>query len=118
MSARGRGAAAGDRGAVPWIGVLQVEVGCPWVHSLKEKRGLIVPLLERWRRGYSLSVARVGGLDAHGWERLVVVAVDADRDRLADVMAQAEAAVRDAGLDVLMARLDVEPWDPLGSTTP
>lgn len=117
-SARGGGAAARDRGSVPWVGVLQVEVGCPWVHSLKEKRALIVPLLERWRRGYSLSVARVGGLDAHGWERLAVVAVDADRDRLAGVLAQAEAAVREAGLDVVAARLDVEPWDPLVDTMP
>jgi len=118
VSARNRGAAARDRAAVPWIGVLQVEVGCPWVRSLKEKRALMLPLLERWRRGYSLSVARVAGLDAHGWERLAVVAVDADRDRLGGVMAQAEAAVREAGLDVVMARLDIEPWDPLESTTP
>ncbi len=117
MSACARGAAR-DREAVPWVAVLQIEVGCPWARSLKEKRALILPLLERWRRGYSLSVARVGGLDAHGWERLVVAAVDADRDRLAGVMAQAEAAVREAGLDVVRARLDVEPWDPLGSATP
>ena len=118
MSARARGASARDRAAVPWVGVLQVEVGCAWARSLKEKRALILPLLERWRRGYSLSVARVAGLDAHGWERLAVVAVDADRDRLAGVLAQAEAAVRDAGLDVVAARLDVEPWDPLAETTP
>ena len=116
--ARGGGAAARARGAVPWVGVLQVEVGCPWARSLKEKRALMLPLLERWRRGYSLSVARVAGLDAHGWERLAVVAVDADRDRLAGVLAQAEAAVREAGLDVVAARLDVEPWDPLAPTTP
>jgi uncharacterized protein len=116
--AHGGGAAARDRGAVPWVGVLQVEVGCPWARSLKEKRALILPLLERWRRGYSLSVARVAGLDAHGWERLVVVAVDADRDRLAGVLARAEAAVREAGLDVVATRLDVEPWDPLAPTTP
>jgi len=101
---------------VPWVGVLQLEVGCPWVRSLKQKRSLIAPLLERWRRGYSLSVARVAGLDAHGWERLALVAVDVDRDRLADVMAQAEAAVREAGLELRAARLDVEPWEPLTPT--
>lgn len=103
---------------MPWIGVLQVEVGCPWARSLKEKRALVVPLLERWRRGYSLSVARVAGLDAHGWERLAVVAVDMDRERLALVLARAEAAVREAGLELVAARLDVEPWDPLSRTTP
>lgn len=106
------------RAAVPWVGVLQLEVGCPWVRSLKQKRALIAPLLERWRRGYSLSVARVAGLDAHDWERLALVAVDVDRDRLADVMAQAEAAVREAGLELRGARLDVEPWEPLTATAP
>jgi uncharacterized protein len=109
---------ARERASAPWVGVLQLEVGCPWVRSLKQKRALITPLLERWRRGYSLSVTRVAGLDAHGWERLALVAVDVDRDRLADVMGQAEAAVREAGLELRAARLDVEPWEPLASTTP
>ena len=103
---------------MPWVGVLQLEVGCPGVRSLKQKRSLIAPLLERWRRGYSLSVARVAGLDAHGWELLALVAVDVDRDRLADVMAQAEAAVREAGLELRGSRLDVEPWEPLTATPP
>jgi hypothetical protein len=57
---------ARERASVPWVGVLQLEVGCPWVRSLKQKRALIAPLLERWRRGYSLSVVRTAGLDAHG----------------------------------------------------
>jgi len=99
--------------ALPWVGVLQVEVGCSWARSLKEKRALLVPLLERWRRGYSLSAVRTAGLDAHGWERFVLAAVDVDRERLAAVLRQAEAAVVEAGLDVRAARLDLEPWDPL-----
>ena len=119
MSGRGGARAGGgpsDGGSAPWVGVLQVEVGCPWVHSLKEKRALVVPLLERWRRGYSLSVARIAGLDAHGWERLAVVAVDADRERLTGVLRRAEAAVREAGLELRAARIDVETWDPLSRT--
>jgi uncharacterized protein len=98
---------------LPWVGVLQVEVGCPWARSLKEKRALLVPLLERWRRGYSLSAVRTAGLDAHGWERFMVVAVDVDRDRLASVLARAEAAVAEAGLEIRAARVDLEAWDPL-----
>jgi uncharacterized protein len=98
---------------LPWIGVLQVEVGCPWARSLKEKRSLLLPLLERWRRGFSMSAVRTAGLDAHGWERFVVVAVDVDRDRLAAVMARAEAAVGESGLELRAARLDLEAWDPL-----
>jgi len=100
----------------PWVGVLQVEVGCPWARSLKQKRAALLPLLDRWRRGYSLSAARVAGLDAHDWERLVVVAVDVDRDRLAAVLARAEAAVAEAGLALRAVRVDLEPWDPLEDT--
>jgi uncharacterized protein YlxP (DUF503 family) len=99
--------------AVAWVGVLHLEVGCPGTRSLKEKRALLQPLLHRWRRGYSLSATRLAGLDAHGWERFALAAVDGDRDRLAAVMAAAEAAVGEAGLRVLRARLDVEPWEGL-----
>lgn len=99
--------------ALPWVGVLQLEVGCPWARSLKQKRALLLPLLERWRRGFSLSAVRTAGLDAHGWERFAVVAVDVDRDRLASVMAQVEAAVVESGLELRAARLDLEAWDPL-----
>ena len=102
----------------PWIAVLQLDVGCPWARSLKQKRAALLPLLERWRRGYSLSVARVAGLDAHGWERLALVAADVDRDRLEAVMARAEAAVAEAGLELRSARLDLEPWDPLDPRIP
>lgn len=101
-----------------WVGVLQVEIGCPWARSLKEKRALLRPLLERWRRGYAVSVARVAGLDAHDRERWAVAAVDTDRDRLATVLAGLEADVRTAGLELRAARLDLEPWDPLEPTTP
>jgi uncharacterized protein len=99
--------------ATPWVGVLQLEVGCPGPRSLKEKRALLQPLLHRWRRGYSLSVARIAGWDDHDWECFAIAAVDVDRDRLRGVLADAEAAVAEAGLRVLRVRLDVESWDPL-----
>lgn len=98
---------------LPWVGVLQIEVGCPWARSLKEKRSLLLPLLERWRHGYSLSAVRTAGLDSHDWERFAIAAVDVDRDRLAAVLNRAESAVREAGLELRGSRLDLEPWDPL-----
>lgn len=97
-----------------WVGVLQVEIGCPWARSLKEKRSLLRPLLDRWRRGYAVSVARIDALDAHDREVWAVAAVDADRDRLAAVLAGLEADVSRVGLELRAARLDLEPWDPLG----
>jgi uncharacterized protein YlxP (DUF503 family) len=97
------------------VAVLQLEVGCEGAASLKAKRALLLPLIERWRRGYSLSVARVAGLDAHDWERFALVAVDVDRDRLRSVMANAEQAVAAVGLSVRAAQLDLEPWEPLAA---
>jgi uncharacterized protein YlxP (DUF503 family) len=101
------------RQASVFVAVLQLEVGCAGASSLKAKRALVLPLLERWRRGYSLSVARVAGLNAHDWERFALVAVDVDRDRLRAVMASAERAVASLGLTVRAAQLDVEAWEPL-----
>lgn len=101
------------RGLAIYVAVLQLEVGCVGVSSLKAKRSALLPLLERWRRGYSLSVARVAGLDAHDWERFALVAVDVDRERLRAVMASAEAAVAAAGLSLRAAQLDVETWPAL-----
>jgi uncharacterized protein len=101
------------RDASIYVGVLQLEVACAGAASLKGKRARLLPLLERWRRGYSLSVARVAGLDAHDWERFALVAVDVDPQRLRAVMADAEAAVAAVGLGVQAAQLDIEPWEAM-----
>ena len=101
------------KGAIAWVGVLHLEIGCAGPRSLKEKRALLQPLLHRWRSRYSLSVTRLAGLDAHDWELVALAAIDGDRDRLTAVLTAAEAAVADAGLVVLRGRLDVEPWDGL-----
>jgi uncharacterized protein YlxP (DUF503 family) len=96
-----------------YVGLLQLEVACVGAGSLKGKRALLLPLLERWRRGYSLSVARVAGLDAHDWERFALVAVDVDPQRLRSVMAAAEQAVVVTGLGVRAAQLDIEAWESM-----
>lgn len=96
-----------------YVGLLQLEVVFEGVRSLKEKRALLLPLLEVWRRGHSLSVARLAGGDAHGWERFALAAVDHDPQRLRGVLEAAEAAVRRQGLSLRRARLDLEAWDPL-----
>lgn len=97
----------------PWVGVLQVEIGTPWAHSLKEKRALLLPLLSRWRRRPELSVARTGGLDAHDWESWVVATVDADASRVRDLLERIRADVAHQGLQLRAARIDVEDWEPL-----
>jgi uncharacterized protein YlxP (DUF503 family) len=93
------------------VAVLIVDVEMPWVQSLKEKRGVITPLIERLRHRFALSVARLDGLDAHRWERLGVVAIGADRTVLERLMGRARDTVAAADLRIVRERLDIEPWD-------
>lgn len=104
---------SGSGPVAPWVGVLQVEIGTPWARSLKEKRGLLLPLLTRWRARPELSVARVGDHDAHGVETWALAAIDADADRLRALLERARDEIGAAGLIARAARLDLEPWEPL-----
>jgi uncharacterized protein YlxP (DUF503 family) len=71
--------------------------GC---HSLKEKRGVLLPLKERLRRGHNLSVAETGHQDS--WQRaeLGCAALGSDRGvveaalRAADRMVEGADGVR------------------------
>jgi uncharacterized protein YlxP (DUF503 family) len=95
-----------------WLLLVWLEVGVP-ARSLKEKRALLLPLLERWRKGMSLSVSRAGGLDAHTHESFVIAAVDTQRDRLQAVAEGILSSVAAAGLRVLQEAREVEALDPL-----
>ena len=94
-----------------YVAVAQLEISMPWVHSLKEKRAVVKPIVEGLKRRYQLAVARVDGQDAHGWERLAIAAVGTDPDALRGTLAAAERLVVAAGVEVAWARLDVERWD-------
>lgn len=61
-----------------WACVVRVEIRIPAVQSLKQKRAVIRPHLERMRRLASVSISEVGGHDK--WQRstlgLAIVAPD------------------------------------------
>lgn len=46
--------------------------------SLKEKRSLIKPVTEKLKVRFPVSVARLGGLDAHDWELVGATAISSD----------------------------------------
>lgn len=53
--------------------LIEIELYLPTCHSLKEKRGVIKPLLNAIRRDYNVSIAEV---DAHDvWQSAVLAAV-------------------------------------------
>lgn len=64
--------------ALGYVGVLTVRVEMPWVGNLKEKRALVRPVVERLKARYPLTVARLGGLDAHDWEVIGVATLSND----------------------------------------
>lgn len=101
------------RGTI-YVGVLIVDVETPWAHSLKEKRALLRPVVERLRRRFEVSVARLDGLDDHGWERIGVSVIGNDRVVLARLLDRALGFVNASELRVGAHVLDIEVWDGPG----
>ncbi|ADV68400.1 DUF503 domain-containing protein [Deinococcus maricopensis] len=64
--------------ALGYVGTLTLRLEMPWVGSLKEKRALVRPIVERVKSRFPVSVARLDGLDAHDWEVVGVVTVSND----------------------------------------
>jgi len=94
-----------------YVAVAHLQLRMPWVRSLKEKRGLVVPIVAALQRRYPLSVARVAGHDALTWERLALAQVGSDPDALRGTMAAAERVVLAAGVELAWSHVDVEAWD-------
>ena len=61
-----------------YVGVYLARLEMPWVGSLKEKRSLIKPVTEKLKVRFPVSVARLGGLDAHDWELVGATAISSD----------------------------------------
>jgi len=75
------------------------------VHSLKQKRSVVKPVVAELRRRFEVSVAEAGHLDLHRRALIGVAAVAADAEHVRDVMAACERLV--AGrpeLELLSAR--------------
>lgn len=51
-----------------YLGLYTARLEMPWVKSLKEKRALVKPTIERLRTRFPVSVARLAGQDYYGWE--------------------------------------------------
>ena len=47
------------------IALLEVKLYAPWVHSLKEKRSVVKPLLAKLRATFNVSAAETGEADTH-----------------------------------------------------
>jgi uncharacterized protein YlxP (DUF503 family) len=93
-----------------YIGVYLVRLECPWVQSLKEKRSLVKPLVEKLKHKFPVSVARLEGLDEHGWEVIGVSAISHDQVWLRGVLNRIDEVVAASACDKTETRLEIEMW--------
>ena len=76
-----------------WVGALEFDLLLGDVHSLKEKRSLVRPLIADMRRRFDLSVAEIDHLELHRRAGVGVAAVSPDRAHLVDVLDAVERLV-------------------------
>jgi uncharacterized protein YlxP (DUF503 family) len=76
-----------------WIGSLELDVLLGDVHSLKEKRSVVRPLVAELRRRFEVSVAESGHLDLHRRALVGVAVVAPDAAHARDVLDACERLV-------------------------
>ncbi|MFT3662205.1 MAG: DUF503 domain-containing protein [Gordonia sp. (in: high G+C Gram-positive bacteria)] len=88
-----------------WIGTLELDFLLGDVHSLKEKRSVVRPLIAEIRRKYDVSVAETDHRDLHRRTGVGVAVVSADREHVVDVVGAVERlAARRPEVQLLSAR--------------
>ena len=84
-----------------WIGWLEFDLLLGDVHSLKQKRSVIRPVIAELRRKFDVSAAETGTQELHRRAGIGIAVVAADRTHVVDVLDAAErlvAARPDLGL--------------------
>lgn len=76
-----------------WIGWLEFDLLLGDVHSLKEKRSVVRPVVAELRRKFTVSAAETGALDLHRRTSVGMALVAADRAHVVDVLDAAERLV-------------------------
>jgi uncharacterized protein YlxP (DUF503 family) len=76
-----------------FTGTLALDLLVGDVHSLKEKRSIVRPIVAELRRRYAVSAAEAGHLDLHRRTLLGVAVVAADRAHCVEVLDACERLV-------------------------
>jgi uncharacterized protein len=76
-----------------WVGALEFDLVLGNVHSLKEKRSVVRPIIADLAKRYAVSVAEVDHQDLHRRSSIGVAVVGGDRAHVVDVLDQAERRV-------------------------
>ncbi|MCV7215199.1 DUF503 family protein [Mycobacterium crocinum] len=76
-----------------WIGWLEFDVLLGDVHSLKEKRAVVRPIVAELRRRFMISAAETGSADLYRRSGIGVSVVAGDRAHVVEVLDAAERLV-------------------------
>jgi uncharacterized protein YlxP (DUF503 family) len=76
-----------------WIGSLEFDLLLGDVHSLKQKRSLIRPVIAELQRRFAVSAAETGTQELHRRASIGIAVVSADRRHVVDVLDAAERLV-------------------------
>ena len=78
-----------------WVGSIRFDLLLGDVHSLKEKRSVVRPIVSELRRKYDVSAAEAGHLDLHRRALIGVAVVAADAQHCRAVLDSCERLVAD-----------------------
>ena len=76
-----------------WVGMIEFDLRLGEVHSLKDKRSVLRPLIADVRRKFAISVAEVDHLDLHRRAGLGVALVSSERSHVVEVLDAVERLV-------------------------
>lgn len=76
-----------------WTGTLEFDLLLDDVHSLKQKRSLVRPLVAELARKFAVSAAETGQLELHRRAEIGIGIVAADRAHVVEVLDSAERLV-------------------------
>jgi uncharacterized protein YlxP (DUF503 family) len=76
-----------------WVGSLSVDLLLGDIHSLKEKRSVVRPIVSELARKFGVSAAEAGHLDLHRRALIGVAVVGADASHCREVLDRCERLV-------------------------
>ncbi len=93
---------------MPTVGLLTLEIYVPGITSLKEKRGIVKPLIARIRSDFNVSVAEVEANDQLGHAVIAAAAVSASADYVHGLLERVAQSVAAWRLDAELVDYTIE----------
>ena len=93
---------------MPTVGLLTLEIYVPGITSVKEKRGIVKPLIARIRSDFNVSVAEVEANDQLGHAVIAAAAVSASADYVHGLLERVAQSVAAWRLDAELVDYTIE----------